>query len=42
VDTTLVNDRIITVDEFLRRIDANADDAPPGGWLLGYSLDRDA
>jgi predicted amidohydrolase YtcJ len=29
-----------SVDELLRRIEAKADDAPPGGWLLGYRLDN--
>jgi len=29
-----------SVDELLQRIEAKADDAPPGGWLLGYRLDN--
>jgi len=31
---------VYSVDELLRRIEAKADDAPPGGWLLGYRLDN--
>jgi predicted amidohydrolase YtcJ len=29
-----------SVDELLRRIEAKADAAPPGSWLLGYRLDN--
>jgi len=29
-----------SVDELLQRIEAKTDDAPPGGWLLGYRLDN--
>ena len=29
-----------SVDELLQRIEAKADDASPGGWLLGYRLDN--